>query len=136
MIKTIKGDIEIPNQAQRVVVDLYLGSFIALNVKPVGTPQKNLENPYYKADLAGVENIGEYESISLEKILELQPDLIVTGNEMAYESFSKIAPTVLVPFGNLKTVHEEIEFFGQVLGKEQEAEAWLANFDKQIAQAR
>ncbi|ANY65928.1 AraC family transcriptional regulator [Paenibacillus sp. BIHB 4019] len=136
MIKTIKGDIEIPDQAQRVVVDLYLGSFIALDVKPVGTPQKNLENPYYKAELAGVENIGEYESISLEKILELQPDLIVTGNEMAYESFSKIAPTVLVPFGNLKTVHEEIEFFGQVLGKEQEAEAWLANFDKQIAQAR
>ncbi|MCY9516767.1 TroA family protein [Paenibacillus apiarius] len=71
-------------------------------MKPIGTPEKNLKNPYYFNKLEGVENIGEYEAISLEKIVALQPDLIVTGNETAYDSFSKIAPTILVPFGNLQ----------------------------------
>ncbi|MCE5170913.1 AraC family transcriptional regulator [Paenibacillus profundus] len=135
-ISTIKGDIKIPDKPQRIVVDLYLGSFIALNVKPIGTPEKNLKNPYYSNKLEGVENIGEYEAISLEKIVALQPDLIVTGNEPAYDSFSKIAPTILVPFGNLKTAHEEVAYFGKVLGKEREAEAWLADYDKRIADAR
>jgi len=135
-ISTMKGDITIPDKPQRVVVDLYLGSFIALNVKPVGTPIKNLKNPYYAGDLNGVEDIGEYESISLEKIVSLQPDLIVTGNETAYESFSKIAPTILVPFGNLKTTQEEVSYFGKVLGKEKEAESWLADYDKRITAAR
>ncbi|WP_240464307.1 hypothetical protein [Paenibacillus apiarius] len=44
-ISTIKGDIKIPDKPQRIVVDLYLGSFIALNVKPLGTPEKNLKKP-------------------------------------------------------------------------------------------
>ncbi|MED1782225.1 AraC family transcriptional regulator [Brevibacillus fortis] len=135
-ISTIKGEIEIPADPKRIIVDLYLGSFIALNVKPIGTPELNLKNPYFAEALAGVENIGEYENISLEKMLELQPDLIVTGNEAAYEQYKKIAPTVVVPFGELKNVHEEITFVGKLLGKEKEATAWLAEYDQRIASAR
>lgn len=136
VISTIKGDITIPADAKRIVVDLYLGSFIALNVKPVGTPELNLKNPYFTEALVGVENIGEYESVSLEKILELKPDMIVTGNEEAYEQFSKIAPTIVVPFGELKNAHEEITYFGKVLGKEAEAQAWLTEYDQRIAAAK
>ncbi|MBH5318846.1 AraC family transcriptional regulator [Paenibacillus sp. GSMTC-2017] len=135
-VSTMHGEIKIPDKPERVVVDLYLGSFIALDVKPIGTPTLNLKNPYYVNELDGVENIGEYESISMEKVLSLQPDLIVTGNEAAYESFSKIAPTVVVPFGQLKTVHEEVNYFGKLLGKEKEATAWLSNYDDRIALAR
>jgi len=136
VITTIKGDIEIPAHAERIVVDLYLGSFIALNVKPIGTPELNLKNPYFADALAGVENIGEYESVSLEKIVDLQPDLIVTGNEAAYEQYIKIAPTIVVPYGELKNAHEELTYFGKVLGKEAEAEAWLADYDQRIAAAK
>ncbi|GKU78080.1 ABC transporter substrate-binding protein [Paenibacillus sp. L3-i20] len=135
-VSTINGDIKIPDKPERIVVDLYLGSFIALDVKPIGTPSLNLKNPYYTNDLNGVENIGDYENISLEKIVELGPDLIVTGNEAAYESFSKIAPTVVVPFGQLKTVHEEVNYFGKLLGKDKEAAAWLTDYDNRIAIAR
>jgi iron complex transport system substrate-binding protein len=136
VIATVKGDIEIPAKAERIVVDLYLGSFIALNVKPIGTPELNLKNPYFAEALAGVENIGEYESVSLEKVVDLQPDLIVTGNAEAYEQYSKIAPTIVVPFGELKNAHEELTFFGKVLGKEAEAKTWLADYDKRIAAAK
>lgn len=136
VITTIKGDIEIPSHPERIVVDLYLGSFIALNVKPIGTPELNLKNPYFSEALAGVENIGEYESVSLEKIIDLQPDMIVTGNEAAYEQYSKIAPTIVVPYGELKNTHEELTYFGKSLGKEAEAEAWLADYDQRIAAAK
>jgi iron complex transport system substrate-binding protein len=136
IMKTIKGEIEIPSAPKRVIVDLYLGSFIALQFKPIGTPELNLKNPYFAESLVGVENIGDYENISLEKMLELQPDLIFTGNKAAFEQYQKIAPTVVVPFGQLKNVHEEITFVGQLLGKEAEAKAWLTEYDQRIAQAR
>jgi iron complex transport system substrate-binding protein len=136
VITTTKGDIIVPADPKRIVVDLYLGSFIALNVKPVGTPELNLKNPYFTEALSGVENIGEYESVSLEKILALKPDMIVTGNEEAYEQYSKIAPTILVPYGELKNAHEELNYFGMVLGKEEEAKVWLAEYDSRIRSAK
>ncbi|OPG96228.1 hypothetical protein B2I21_23015 [Chryseobacterium mucoviscidosis] len=135
-IATVKGDITVPAEPKRIVVDLYLGSLIALGIKPVGTPEMNLKNPYFIESLEGVENIGEYETISLEKVLELQPDLIVTGDPDLFDSFSKIAPTLVVPYGELKNTHEEIAYFGKALNKEKEAEAWLANYDSRIADAK
>lgn len=135
-ISTVKGDVTIPAEPKRIVVDLYLGSLIALGIKPVGTPELNLKNPYFIKSLEGVENIGEYETISLEKVLELEPDLIVTGNPDLFDSFSKIAPTLVIPFGELKNTHEEIAYFGEVLNKEKEAEAWLADYDARIADAK
>ncbi|TDL69934.1 helix-turn-helix domain-containing protein [Paenibacillus amylolyticus] len=135
-ISTVKGDITIPAEPKRIVVDLYLGSLIALGIKPVGTPEMNLKNPYFIESLDGVQNIGEYETISLEKVLELEPDLIVTGNPDLFDSFSKIAPTLVVPYGELKNTHEEIAYFGEVLNKEKESEAWLADYDARIADAK
>ncbi|OBZ14429.1 AraC family transcriptional regulator [Bacillus sp. FJAT-27264] len=135
-VSTINGEIEIPAESKRIIVDLYLGSMIALGITPVGTPELNLKNPYYKEFLQGVENIGEYETISLEKVLALDPDLIITGNEQLYESFSKIAPTVVVPFGELKNAHEEITYFGKALGKEAEANKWLEEYDRRISSAK
>ncbi|MBP1996103.1 AraC family transcriptional regulator [Paenibacillus eucommiae] len=135
-VSTINGEIKIPAESRRIIVDLYLGSMIALGITPVGTPELNLKNPYYKEFLEGVENIGEYETISLEKVLELEPDLIITGNDQLYESFSKIAPTVVVPFGELKNAHEEITYFGKALGKEAEAKKWLDEYDRRISSAK
>ncbi|MFC9710034.1 ABC transporter substrate-binding protein [Paenibacillus sp. NPDC056933] len=136
IISTVKGDITVPAEPKRIVVDLYLGSLIALGIKPVGTPEMNLKNPYFIESLEGVENIGEYETISLEKVLELQPDLIITGNPDLFDSFSKIAPTLVVPYGELKNTHEEITYFGKALNKEKEAEAWTTNYDARIADAK
>lgn len=135
-VSTMKGSITIPDEPKRIVVDLYLGSLIALGIKPVGTPELNLKNPYFIDSLEGVQNIGEYETISLEKVLELEPDLIVTGNPELYDSFSKIAPTLVIPYGEFKNTHEEITYFGEVLNKKEESKAWLANYDARIADAK
>ncbi|WP_141502479.1 AraC family transcriptional regulator [Paenibacillus luteus] len=136
-ISTVAGDIEVPTHPQRVVAGEYLGSLIALGVIPVGTSNHHIQNPYFKGALTGVEDIGDGNG-NIEKILDMQPDLIIMDDTYAEmnEQLPKIAPTVIIPFASLKTVHEELTYFGKLLGKEQEAEKWLADYDRRIAAAK
>lgn len=135
-ISTVNGDIEIPAQPKRIVAEEYLGSLIALDVVPVGAPGLTLKNYYFKEALTGVDDTGEYGKPSAEKIAALAPDLIITANGDNYDLLSKIAPTLHIPYGDLKNAHEELTYFGEVLGKEQEAKTWLEEFDRRIAEAK
>lgn len=135
-VSTINGDIEIPVQPKRIVAEEYLGSLIALGTLPVGAPGLTLENMYFKEALTGVADTGEYGKMSAEKILALNPDLIISGQAESYETLSKIAPTIIVPYGDLKDAHEELTYFGELLGKEEEAKNWLTDYDKRIADAK
>ncbi|MFW5435824.1 AraC family transcriptional regulator [Paenibacillus apiarius] len=138
VVSTMNGDVKIPVHPQRIVADQYLGSLIALGITPIGTPGLHRKNPYFAEALQNVADIGD-ENGNLEKVLDLQPDLIVTGvtpDKSRYEQLSQIAPTVSIPYGELKNAHEELTYFGKLLGKEKEAEAWLAEYDRRIAAAR
>lgn len=137
-VTTIHGDVEIPTRPQRIVTDDYLGALIALDVIPIGTPGLHLKNLYFAEALAGIEDIGAYGNGSIEKIIDLQPDLIITSenDETKYNLLSKAAPTISVPYGQLKNAHEELNYFGELLGREAEAKAWLADYDERVAQAK
>lgn len=135
-VTTVNGDIEVPTAPQRIVAEEYLGSLIALDIIPVGAPGLTLQNMYYKESLAGVADTGTYGKMSPENIIRLDPDLIISGNADSYEVLSQIAPTVIVPYGELKNAHEELTYFGELLGKEQEAKDWLTEYDQRIAVAK
>jgi len=135
-VQTMNGEIDIPINPKRIVAEEYIATLIVLNVKPIGAPGLTLENYYLKDALKGVTSIGTYGKPSTEKIIGLKPDLIITGNGDNYEALSKIAPTVVIPYGELKDAHEELTYFGQLLGKEQEAKEWLAQYDQKIADAK
>lgn len=115
-----------------------MGALIALDVIPIGTPGLHLKNLYFAEALAGIEDIGAYGNGSIEKIIDLQPDLIITSenDETKYNLLSKAAPTISVPYGQLKNAHEELNYFGELLGREAEAKAWLADYDERVAQAK
>lgn len=136
IITTVNGEIKVPAHPKRIVAEEYLGSLIALDVIPVGAPGLTLDNMYFKEALTGVADTGAYGQMSSEKILELQPDLIISGIAENYEVLSKIAPTITIPYGDLKNAHEELTYFGELLGMEQEAKEWLANYDQIIAEAK
>lgn len=102
----------------------------------MGAPGLALENYYLKDGLKDVEEIGDYGKPSIEKVISLKPDLIITGNGENYDALSKIAPTVVIPYGELKNAHEELTYFGELLDKEQEAKDWLAQYDQKIADAK
>lgn len=137
-VETIFGDIDIPVHPQRIVAEDYLGSLIALEVIPAGTPGLHLDNPYFAEALKGVEDIGDYGNPSLEKVIALGPDLIITSSndKDRFEKLNKIAPTVSIPYGDLKNAHEELAYFGELLGVSDKAEAWLAQYDERIAAAK
>ncbi|WP_312112806.1 AraC family transcriptional regulator [Brevibacillus reuszeri] len=133
-VSTIFGDVEVPVKPKRVVSVFYLGSMLALGVTPVGSTDWLMKNPYFGDKVEGIEDVGT----SVEKILDLQPDLIIvlTKDKAEYEKYSKIAPTVSVPYGELKSAHEELTYFGELLGREKEAADWLAEYDARIVAAK
>jgi ABC-type Fe3+-hydroxamate transport system, periplasmic component len=127
--------VEIPAHPKRIVMPYeYLGNALALGVKPVGVSQAVMENPYIRDQAEGIENVGN--PMSLEKVAELNPDLIIVYLEDQYEQLSKIAPTVLIPFGHYKNIQEEIRVFGELFGKQKEAEEWIQRFEQKAAAAR
>jgi len=134
-VPTVNGDIEIPTAPQRIVVDAYLPTLLLLGEKPVGATAKDLENVHIQDLIDGIENTGES---SAEKIVELNPDLIISANSdpELYEKLSKIAPTVILPYETYRGVHEEVEGLGAILGKEEEAKEWLVGFDEKIEALR
>jgi iron complex transport system substrate-binding protein len=129
-------EVEIPTHPKRVVMPYeFLGNALALGVKPIAVTNPLMKNPYITENqMKGIENVGN--PISLEKVTELNPDLIIVYLEDQYEQLSKIAPTVVIPFGHYKGIQEEIRVFGDVLGKKEEAEKWIKQFDEKATAAR
>ncbi|MDI4649762.1 AraC family transcriptional regulator [Cohnella hashimotonis] len=136
-IQTVNGEVEIPAHPQRIVAGEYLGSLIALGITPVGTSDHHIKNPYFQEYLKDVENIGDGNG-NAEKILAMKPDLIIMDDfyPEVNEQLAKIAPTVVIPYASLKTVHEEVAYFGELLGEKEKADAWLADYDSRIASAK
>lgn len=130
-ITTINGDIEIPTNVKRLVVEAYLPTALLLGVKPIGATEQDLLNVHIKDQIEGIENTGES---SPEKILALKPDLIITANPdtKAYEKLSKIAPTVVLPYETYRNVDDEVNALAELLGKDKEGDEWLADFHQTV----
>lgn len=91
-----------------------------------------LSNQYFEGLIDGIENIGDHESP--EKILELNPDLIIAfAKSKNLESLEKIAPTIAIQYKE-KNFKEQLLEFGKLFDKEAEAEEWISNWDTKIAQ--
>jgi iron complex transport system substrate-binding protein len=133
-VSTAFGDVEVPTHPKRVAAISYLGTVLALEVKPIASERFLMNSPYLADQLDGVEDIGE----SLEKLLDLEPDLIITHNptQEAVDKYKQIAPTVSVPYNNFPSIQEEMRYFGELLNKQEAAEAWIDGFEKQTGQMR
>lgn len=59
---------------------------------------------------------------SIEKVLSLEPDLIITGNKEMYEQLSKIAPTIYIEYE--ENIPKLIKEFGIILNRENLAQEW------------
>jgi len=133
--KSEQGEIEIPANPQRIIAGGHLGSMIALGVKPVGAVKEwEADSPYLAGKVDGIVDIGDPHS--LEVIASLNPDLIVLSYAEDIAPFSKIAPTVLIPYESLRTVDEQISVIADLLGKDKEGAEWLEQFHKNADEAR
>lgn len=132
------GEVVIPVQPERIV-DLTgsaIGNLLLLGVKPVAAINDSMQSPFHEGLLDGIENIGD--GTNLEKLLELNPDLIIAYNFMTdqqYEQLKQIAPVVRLTYGALKPAELLVEF-GKLTGKEVEAQAWVERWNAQIAEVK
>lgn len=136
--KSLSGDVEIPAEPKRIVTDMYVSDLLTLGVKPVGAVQYYLENPFYADQVEGIVSIGDRNAISMEAVISLNPDLIITYSDQAaeIENYQKIAPTVVIPYGTFTNVQDEIRGFGELMNKTEEAETWLKTYEERIEGAR
>ncbi|OTN76593.1 hypothetical protein A5886_001670 [Enterococcus sp. 8G7_MSG3316] len=133
------GTITVPNQPEKVVVfdNSALDTLNVLGVgdRVVGAATSNL--PAYLSDFEAVESAGGIKEPDLEKINQLQPDLIIiSGRQREYqEELAAIAPTIFLTVDNENTwpsIESNIQTLAAIFGKEDEAQAHLTELQSQI----
>ncbi len=130
--------VAIPVAPQRIVAQDFLGELLVLGVKPVGTPSRFYEESTLFLDqLAGVENIGAANSFDLEKVVALNPDLILVNQYLPEELLARlveIAP--VIPLDDNAEVFTRLTTIASIVGKEAEAQAWIDQYAQQQAATR
>ncbi|MBD2844636.1 ABC transporter substrate-binding protein [Paenibacillus sp. IB182496] len=131
-----KGVSRIPVHPERIVAIQYTGAMLALGVKPVGADNEWAQYPLLRDEWTDIPHVGDpWTGLNLEKIVALEPDLIVTHVEDTYEELSKIAPTLWIPWLTYDPP-QQIELFGEILGRQEEAAAWLERFEHKVMQTK
>lgn len=128
------GETCIPLQPKRLVVlgVPTMADAITLGVKPIGTILYfDKTPPYLEGKLDGIEAVGTDEQPNVEKILSLQPDLIIAMNlaGLPYEQISQIAPTVVGDWQGYPSWKDHFNFVAEVLGKTGEAEKIWTDYE-------
>lgn len=133
-MKAENGDVEVPAHPKRVAAQAFLGTVLALGVQPVSSETFLMNSPYLKGKLDGVTDVAD----SLEALLELEPDVIITQIAQAetVDKYSMIAPTVAMPYNRFASIQEEMRYFGDLLDKKNEAEKWISAFESHSSKLR
>lgn len=122
------GPVEVPKNPERVIVlSSFAGNLMNLDVNMVGVDSWSKMNPRFEDELEGIEAVS---ADNLEKIIELNPDLIIgLSNTKNVEKLKEIAPTVTYTYGKVDYLQQHIEI-GKLVNKEEEARAWVEDFKK------
>ncbi len=122
------GKVEVPANPKRVVVlSSFAGNVMSLGVNLVGVDSWSKQNPRFDSKL---KDVAEVSDENIEKIAELNPDLIIgLSNIKNVDKLKKIAPTVTYTYGKVDYLTQHIEI-GKLLNKEKEAKAWVDDFKK------
>ena len=134
----------VPERPQRVVVldqSFSLGIGMELGLPIIGAPLTRMsdENLLQKAQDAGIEDLGFVTKPNLERIVALQPDLIVgfTGNpglaESVYPMLSSLAPTLLDVSGDWRGYYDVI---GQLSGQEDKVAGLFEAYNARLEEVR
>jgi iron complex transport system substrate-binding protein len=135
VFKHFYGETDIPVKPEKVVTLQYASQMLAVGLKPIGAASHLLDTE--DTDFQGIEDVGASDAINFEKIVSLQPDLIIAGDveKDVYDKLSKIAPTVVVPWMDYD-VFGHVEVISDILNRKQEAAAWKSEFEGEIKAAK
>ncbi|WP_077212132.1 iron-hydroxamate ABC transporter substrate-binding protein [Bacillus dakarensis] len=134
------GEVTVPTNAERILAPYHEDALLALGVTPVAkwAIGQSVQD-YLEADLKDVPSI-EW-NLPLEQVLSHEPDLIILENNMdsyegTYEDYQKIAPTYAMTEETVKDWRKQVETFGVILGKEDQAKQVLTDYEEKVSDAR
>lgn len=143
VIDTIKGQVKVPINPQKVVVIDYgaLDTMDALGVSVKLALPKGVKPAHLKKYEKEAVEVGSLFEPNFEKIYEFKPDLIILGGRgvKSYDELSKIAPTLyyLPDYNNFgKDTFKMAEDFGVIFGKQKEAKEQINGVKKLVDNAK
>ncbi|MEK4425204.1 ABC transporter substrate-binding protein [Solibacillus sp. FSL K6-1523] len=132
----------VPEKVERIVIAGTMEAMedaTALNIEPVGAITVAGEFPeIFKSAMGKAESIGEKQQPNFEKILELQPDVILGTTKFPDEVVQKleeISTTILVSHIS-SNWQDNLMLMAQLGDKEEEAKALLALYGKDLQSAK
>lgn len=136
-VQHVAGETCVPRQPQRVVAldSVTFEYLLSLGIRPIGAVSSTFAADLQQ-DLTGVADIGSTGEPNLEKILALQPDLIVGIDyyQTIYSQSSQIAPTILYEVEHSGKWNEIFLNFAQMLQKGEVAQQVMNNYYTRLEQ--
>ena len=123
---------DIPKNPKRIasLSSTHTGYLLQLGFDPVTVTSYDAKNPVLKEK---VKNAKVLMPEDLESIAKQKPDLIVVdASDKNIDELKKIAPTIAIDYGKNDYL-EILNRFGQIFGKEKEADQWIADWKSKTA---
>jgi len=123
------------SEPKRVVIYDWIGSLLALGVKPVGASYFGglSKHVLLREEVRELVDVGR---TSVQPVIDLEPELIVVPLWLGPELIGKlqaVAPTMVVPYGDPV---ERLRRLADALGKRAEAEACVSRYMERAKQIR
>jgi iron complex transport system substrate-binding protein len=140
-VETVNGPVEVPDDPERVVVldTGELDTALTLGITPVGSVHALEENDFLgylpAEDQESIEDVGAIAAPNLERINELDPDVIIgnmSRDAERYDELSQIAPTVMAETTGV-TWRENFLLHADALGRADEGERIVADYEQHVA---
>ena len=131
--------VQLPGHPQRVVVlsASFLEPFHAVGGEVVGRPDSRTKLPDFAKDAASV---GAVYQIDMEKVLALQPDLVIVNKGMNEKLLpvleSNHIPAVVIDMKSYEDVRRESGIFAKITGETAKGDALLQSMDEKIQQVK
>jgi iron complex transport system substrate-binding protein len=142
MVDHMAGQTCVPANPERVIAtdEIALEVVLALGLKPIAAAEPNMVSSRSR-HLAGkvddVVSLGKQNQLSLERILQLNPDFILGFAQMYnYEQFSQIAPTVAISYNDHDAWKASLQRVGEMLNRSQQARQQLENYQDRVEKLR
>ncbi len=135
----IGRSVVLAKKPERVVVlsASFLEPFHAVGGEVIGRPDSKTRMPDFAKSAASV---GEVYQIDMEKVMALQPDLVIINKGMNEKLVSVLEAngiaSIVVDMKSYEDVKRELGLFAQITGEKEKSEALIADMDQRIAAVR
>ena len=148
-VKHDAGETTLLKHPQRVIAigDIHFEELLALGVQPVGYAHRFAQPPVLGAKFVSLGDLDRYASKppvyvgdlftpSLEVMLSLKPDLIVSSQPELYPALSRIAPTVTLQSRDADSWRTSLPVIGTLFGEQARAAAIVAGLETRFKLTR